>query len=200
MKNYPLIISGAISLVLIGLLFFQNQSLKRQVQNQTSAITQTPTPTPTALPSNWQTFTNDLFHFQFAYPPLWHQIKDSSKFQNFFVFEATDKSQLQIIIDTTTKNTLTDYLDALDRTNQTSWEGKPSKKVLSLSNVKVGSFNAIERKEEWLAAGFTTLATYTKVDDKIFIFNILPGDKSFDHNDIYSSYPAILSSFKSLEN
>lgn len=198
MKNYPLLISGAISLTLIGYLFLQNQSLKRQLETQVPLTTVTPTPTP--IPTNWQTFSDKLFHFQFSYPPLWRQVKNTGKFQNFFAFEAPDKSQLQIIVDTTTESTLSDYLNKLDQSNQTSWEGKPSKKIITLSNTKVGSFNAIERKEEWLAAGFITVATYTKIADRIFILNLLPGDKPFDQTDIFSSYSAILSSFKSTSN
>lgn len=155
--------------------------------------------TPDMCPkTSWKTFINEKYNFGISLPADWREVEHSSNFDYIFPFEALDKSQFQITVSTPVAISLEKYLEKMDQESSTAWEGQPSKKVISTLATNRAGYPAILRKEDWLAAGFTTFSTYIKVDGRVYTFTVLPyGDRPLVEQEAYDKNLQILDSFKS---
>lgn len=155
-----------------------------------------PIPSPAKEKERWQLYKNDLYGYQVEMPANWVGIERSSNFPNLSSFGATDESILEIMVVQNKDGSLEDYLKTIDQEAQTGWEGLPAKKISESQKVDLAGFDAVERKEEWLAAGFTTLVTYVAVGDKIIHFAIHPGRETYFRSEVGEKYDQVLSTFQ----
>ena len=88
---------------------------------------------------------------------------------------------------------LQQWLDARDKQSQTAYEGQPSKKILTTKPTVVSGYPAIERKEEWLAAGFTTVVTYVMVEGNAYVIELIP-QAELAASDLRATYEAVVGS------
>jgi hypothetical protein len=143
-------------------------------------------------------YTDELKTYLIVAPADWEWITHSSNFwsMHFITLKAPDNSVFQSSAEETNNRTLVSYLQERDKQNAIGWEGQPSKKILSSKNVTVGNYPGVERIEEWLAAGYTTVVTYFKVGDYIYEASIQPSEIDYQNSQVYKNYYQILSSFR----
>lgn len=183
--------------VLLGLLF---ASRYPELNIFPAQITTTPpllSPTPTSS-STMQTITNDFSGYRVLIPGDWIRIESENSLREQDQFQATDGSILNILVIDSATESLTDFLAKQDETDSTSWEGKPGRKVLTSEKTTVSGLPAVERTEEWLAADFTTINTYTLVNGKVISFYIVPLEIPYKQTKIFTFYQDVLDSFEPL--
>ena len=170
--------------------------LSRQ-SNTSSPMKATPTPA-NAIRSDWKTYTNDLYGYTIKFPKNWVPVEHASNVQNVDSWKAPDGSTIQILVtELESSLTLDQYLERLDQTNSTGWEGKPAVNVIHVKRgLTVGSEPAVQRTEDMLAAGFTTTSTYVKNGKYVYSLRILPGGEgNISNSQAAAQYDATLASF-----
>lgn len=191
-----------LALILLGILLGVLASFFLPVFSlpfQNTPTVPNPTPTPTPTPSisllGIQRITTEKYKINI--PSDWKQPGGEGG-----TFQAPDGSSLSISVGETNskQESLTDYLVELDSLQKTSWEGQPVKKVISSRNISIAGFPAVQRIEDWMAAGFTTINTYILVNQTIYSFFIIPSDLSYDKTDVFKEYNSVLDSFEPLDD
>jgi uncharacterized protein YxeA len=186
-----------IAAILVGILIvvglFVNAYLmlsKKETVTKTPDISVTATPTldPTA---EWVTFTNPDWNYEIKAPSDWKETEHSSNFNYTTPLQAPDQSNFIVTIKNENTNTLEKILQNQDQIDKTSWEGKPSKEIISSKQISVGNYSGIEREEKWLAAGFIAKTTYILVNGKFVSFVAYP-----ENSTATKLYDQILSTFK----
>ena len=98
------------------------------------------------------------------------------------------------------KRDLEIYIQEKDAESSTAYEGTPSIKVISSKPLAIGNYQAIQREEDWLAAGFNTKVTYLVAEDNIVTLALLPyPQKELTQMDAFLQYDQILQTFKFTE-
>lgn len=147
--------------------------------------------------TDFQAVVNEDLDFEIKIPKEWAIPEKALDETPVVRYIAPDKSSFEVFIQNTTLNTLEEYLNKMDEENKTGWEGSPSKEVLETKESIIGKYQAVMRKERWLAADFTTVVTYIKVTNKIYTFTVIPNpDIKFENQDASINYELILSTFK----
>lgn len=164
--------------------------LRPDITSITPELKTTPTPFQYLID-----YHDSINRFDIKIPRSYQKLGDSSDFPNLISWQAPDQGTFQIQIYPSQKITLSQYLKNYDLNSKTSYEGKPSTKILNTQNITLSGNPAVERKETWLAAGFDALATYTEIDDKIVVFYAYPYE-SASVDIAIRDYHQILSTFK----
>jgi hypothetical protein len=179
-------------------------SVDTQIQKKTTPPKEniSVSPTPATSVPGWGTYSDELNIYQINAPSSWERLTHSSNFwgMHLITLKAPDDSVFQASATLAKNQTLTSYLQSIDKRNSTAWEGLPSKNILTSNSVTIGAIPGIERKEEWLAADYTTVVTYFKVSDYVFDFSIQPSNVKYPGSEVYKNYYRILSSFQSINN
>lgn len=149
------------------------------------------TPTPST-----STYTDNLKRFSLQIPIDWKIVKQEGSDTPYF--QADDGSNLAITIFDTKFDNLSSFLSDLDKTNQTAWEGKPGKKIISTEKIFLSGLPAVRRIEDWLAADYTTVNTYLLINRQVYSFYIVPTEIPYDHTGVYQKYQQVLDSFEPL--
>lgn len=186
------------ALFLIQFLITRYQLRQHQAEpSPTPSITANPSPDPTY---DWQTYQSQLYGYEIKFPPDWKQTEHSSNFENITSYQALDDSQFEIISTTVEPSqSLTDYLTQYDEESKTGYEGKPSRRIISTQSTQLAGIDAVERDEEWLAAGFTVKTTFVKLKNQVHQLVAIPTyDEKGNHTDsaAYQNYSLILSTFQ----
>ena len=156
------------------------------------------TPTPSTS-QDTETFKDELGRYQIQIPKDWKYIEHSSNFQDTNQFQAPDGSSLQISILDSNVTGLSVYLAKQDEVNKTSWEGQPGRKVISTKKTTLLGLPAVERVEEWSAAGFQVVSTYFLVNNTVYQFTVQPGSEGdYRKTETLLAYRSILDSFEPL--
>jgi hypothetical protein len=144
------------------------------------SVLPSPTPSSNDLPEgeksptvNWTPYVNKTLAFQLKTPKDW-KVEVSSEQPNLVWLKASDDSLVEIIATDSAGLNTSDYIEKVATESQTAWEGKPAKEFGTKIDSIVGDFQAIKVPVQYLAAGFATTSTYTKVDKTIFSFTVLP--------------------------
>ncbi len=157
------------------------------------------TPTISSLPLNTQTIKDDNGSYQIRIPKDWVQQENMSGNVGYSSFEAPDKSILRINILDSKTTSLSVYLAKQDEVSKTSWEGQPGSKVISSIKTTLIGLPAIERVEEWSAAGFQVVSTYVLVNNTVYQFTVLPGmEDDYRKTFVFSNYQTVLKTFEPL--
>lgn len=216
--RWPIVLGALGSIAIFTIFLYAVLSYSRREQElqptptSTLALTpiQTPivgTPTPTPMirdeTGDWKIYKNEECNYQIKWPNDWVEIEHSSNFPCAAIFKAPDASGVQVAVEENKYKNLDQYLEELDEIHSVGYEGQPSVKVVDSKNATVGSQESKERTEKWLAAGFTTLVTYTNYRSKIYSFTILsyghPGAEDLTKTRAAEKFHQILSTFKFLD-
>lgn len=197
----PLLLISCLIFFIIGVLVgFLFASRFPDLNPFPAQITTTPpllsiTPIPD---STMQTINNASQGYRVLVPAEWIRIESENNLLEQDQFQASDGSILNILVMDSDIESLTDFLAKQDTTDLTSWEGEPGRKVLTSEKTTVAGLPAIERTEEWLAADFTTINTYTLVNGKVISFYIVPLEIPYKQTKIFTFYQDVLDSFEPL--
>ncbi len=124
-------------------------------------------------PDGWKRQENAALQFSIALPADWttEAQPDSTRYSG-----GTPPVAMQVSCTTETFASLAAGLQARDAANATGWEGQPSVAVQTTQNVTINAQSAVERREEYLAAGLTAVATYFLHDGHLCAFASRPDD------------------------
>ena len=198
LNRLRIILYSVFGLILASVLVFAGYKLGQNQIKPTSSSSFGPTPTPNPT-INWQTYKNNIFFYELKFPKNWVETETSFNFQETTSFKAPDGSWLEIIVNKEENQTLDEYLESLDEQRLVGFEGEPSVEVAESKKKTVAGYLAIERKEEKLAAGLTTIVTYILIDDQFFSFTVFPReDGELAKSEAYNKYRQVLSTFKFL--
>lgn len=200
LNRLRIILYSVFGLILASVLIFTGDKLgQNQIKpTPSSSFGPTPTPNPTV---NWQAYKNNIFFYELKFPKNWVETETSFKFQETTSFKAPDGSWFEIIVNKAENQTPDEYLESLDEQRLMGFEGESSVGVVESKKKTVAGYLAIERKEEKLAAGLTTIVTYILIDDQVFSFTVFPGeDGELAKSEAYKKYQQILSTFKFLSS
>lgn len=162
-----------------------------------------PTPTPTVslgtpIASPTAPFTgyeDSSKRFKVGIPQDWkaEESKQGGKSVGVALTKSTGES-IRITLSPAVLNpSLQQWLDNRDKESQTAYEGQPSKRILTTKPTIVSGYPAIERKEEWLAAGFTTVITYVMVEGNAYVIELIP-QAELAASDLRATYEAVVGS------
>ncbi len=144
--------------------------------------------------SDITTFVDSQKRFRLQLPVDWKVIYAESS--DIPQFQARDGSTLSVLILDNNTDNLSSFLADLDNINKTSWEGKPSKKIISSGETTVSGLPAIKRVENWLAADYITINTYILVDKNVYSFFITPMENPYNQTEVYTKYQSVIDSFE----
>ncbi len=144
-----------------------------------------------------QNFTSPKYKYSLLLPSEW------KKFESNLAADLPDfrKGDYQFTVGVypTSHKTIQNFLSESDKTSLTAWEGQPSVKVISTKLTKINNFSVVQRKEEFLAAGFAqpVVNTYFLIDGNIYSLQLrYLGIKPDPDASILIEYNDILSTFK----
>ncbi|MBI2612017.1 hypothetical protein HYW54_04720 [Candidatus Gottesmanbacteria bacterium] len=198
-----LILIGIVIVILLTITaaYFLGKSKSKQNTTIPSPTSVSSSSIPTTITTaNWKTFTNSQYRYEIKIPQTWNALDPSPDFPNINEFQAPDTSSIRIMAEQYKTRELEMYLQEKDKVSSTAYEGEPSIKVISSRPITVSNYQAIEREEDWLAAGFNTKVTYLISGDKIVTLSLLPyAEKEITKMDAYLLYDQILQAFKFLD-
>ncbi len=123
------------------------------------------------IPATWTSYAGEKLGYSLALPPDWtaEETETSRRYVG-----GTPTTVLTIFRSEEKFSTIDNALRARDAAAATGWEGRPSLKVLTSQHITLGSEAAVERREEYLAAGLTAVATYFLHDGRLYGFSSRP--------------------------
>lgn len=199
-KNKPALIFAvllATFLFISFILLLQNWILSERVKNISRLLTPSPTPSKALDPtSGWQTYTNSQYGYEIKLPANWKHVEHSSNFDYLTEFQSSsDLSSIRIHVhtDSVGKN-LSDFLKEVDRISKTAYEGKPSVKVIRTTVKILNGVEVIEREEELIAAGVTSIVTY--IPTSKYIYSVSTSGANYKESEVYKYYILVLSTLK----
>jgi len=153
-----------------------------------SATTQNTTTVDT---TSWPKYTNNAYFYTLTLPPTWTEIKHSPLQGNIALFNVENTATLEITAQKIENPTLDDYLAAQNATSAATI------KTTKTSQVKIGQYDGFERAESWSGEGVQVIATYSKIQDMLYTFTLIPaGSTNAITNDtMIRNYHAALASF-----
>ena len=156
------------------------------------------TPSDLTPTSDLQTVDSIDYSFTVQIPSSW-QIVSAGEFPYLFQYQAPDESTFEILVqDLAAGTTLLEYLALQDQIALTAFEGKPSKNVISSTEITVNGIAGIEREEEFLAAGLTGRTIYIPGKTKIYSLSFVPGSTTIPvvSSQTYEAKQTIIDSFR----
>lgn len=167
---------------------------KDSISEENLLVSQIPTPET----SDTQLFSDPQGRYRLDLPKDWTKIEMGESFPDSNHFQAVDGSTFIINSEETTSENLSTFLASRDQRDLTSWEGKPSRRVIDQLEVEVFGLPAIRRTEHWLAADFQTVNTYSLINGTVYSFYIIPLELPYNQTDAFSKYQEIIDSFEPL--
>ncbi len=126
---------------------------------------------PGADPQGWQRYDGEKLGYSLALPADWRADETDSSLRYISGDNAT---VLTVFRSVEQFDTLWAALDARDKAAATGWEGQPSLAVKETAKLTIGNELAVERREEYLAAGLEVRATYFLHDGRLYGFSSRP--------------------------
>ncbi len=203
---------GALKTILIGLVLILVGVLVGVVLSSFTPSVNTTPPSPTPQESPTATPTPELttrkiidekYQYELDVPVSWKEIEHNSNFDFQRTFAATDSSNFEVLVsELPAKSTLEKYLADQDKLAKTAYEGKPSKSVISTEKTEVAGLPAIEREEEFLAAGFVGRVIYFASEKYVYSLSFVPGASStlVQQTSVYAAKKDIVESFRLILN
>ena len=153
----------------------------------------TTTPTSTSettndAPPGYISYTNTPNFYSIALPPKWSVVETTPDQSGKLIIQTNEPALLEIESFKAKTSNLEEYFGTLQ-------DGRSSSKS---SPVKVGDYDAIERFESWPKTSLQPVITYTQIQDKVYIFRLLPagGKNAISSESLLKEYRNVLSTFK----
>lgn len=126
---------------------------------------------PATDPQGWTRYQGEKLGYSLALPSDWSAEEDEDSLR---YVGGTPTTVLSVFRSVEQFDTLWAALAARDKAAETGWEGQPSLKVLTTQKSTIGEELVVERREEYLAAGLTVVATYFLHDGRLYGFSSRP--------------------------
>jgi len=142
----------------------------------------------TDAPPGYVSYTNTPHFYSIALPPKWSVVETSPDQTGKLIIQTSDPALMEIESFKATTNNLEEYFGTLQ-------DGRSSSKT---NPVKVGDYDGIERFESWPKTSVQPVITYSQIQDKIYIFRLLPagGKNAISSESLLKEYRNVLSTFK----
>ena len=152
-----------------------------------SSTSKTTSSSSVADTTGYTTYTNVPNFYTLAIPPKWSVIETSPDQSGTLIVQTDNQAIMQVTSFKAGEGTIDDYLSALS-------DGRSS---IKSSAVKVGSYDGVERTESWAKVGLQPVITYVQIQDKMYVFTLLPssGASAIVSESLLRDYHASLSSF-----
>lgn len=138
-------------------------------------------------PPGYVSYTNTPHFFSLALPPKWHAVETSPDQSGKLIIQTDSPAIMEIESFKSEFGDLDTYLESLQ-------DGRSSTKA---SPVKVGQYDGLERFESWPKTSLQPVITYAKIQDKLYIFRLLPaeGQNAIRSESLLKDYRSVLSTF-----
>ncbi len=155
---------------------------------------QSTTPTTTTndngeviAPPGYETYSNTPHFFTIAYPPKWHVVETTPNQEGSILIQTDGPAIMEITSFKAPSASLEEYFASLQ-------DGRSASKS---SPVKVGSYDGVERLESWTKTSQQPLVTYSQIQDKLYIFSLLPSDgkNAISNDTLLAEYRSVLATF-----
>lgn len=180
---------GGVTIVLLTLALVA--ALINRSNSNNPGETASPDSSSSVSTIGWPKYRNSTHFYELTLPPKWVEISHSPRLTNLAFFNADGGATLEITAQKDLRS-LDDYLAAED-------SGAPSAvKVTKSNQVKVGTYDGIERAESWSAQALQSLVTYVKIEDMLYTFTLIPptGKSAVTNESVIRDYHAALTSFR----
>lgn len=126
---------------------------------------------PEKDPQGWTRYEGAKLGYSLALPPDWSVDEGENSLR---YIGGAPTTVLSVFRSVEQFDTLFTALAARDQAAATGWEGQPSLAVKSTEKMQIGGQLAVERREEYLAAGLEAEATYFFHDGRLYGFSSRP--------------------------
>ena len=181
-NRLPYILGGVAAILVslaLGITFFSKSS---------KPTTPTNTGDQTDAPPGYVSYTNTPHFYSIALPPKWSVVETSPDQTGKLIIQTNEPALVEVESFKATTSNLEEYLGTLQ-------DGRSSSKD---NPVKVGDYDGIERFESWPKTSIQPVITYSQIQDKIYIFRLLPagGKNAISSESLLKEYRNVLSTFK----
>lgn len=181
-NRLPYILGGVAAILVslaLGITFFSKSS---------KPTTPTSTGDQTDAPPGYVSYTNTPHFYSIALPPKWSVVETSPDQTGKLIIQTNEPALVEVESFKATTSNLEEYLGTLQ-------DGRSSSKD---NPVKVGDYDGIERFESWPKTSVQPVITYSQIQDKIYIFRLLPagGKNAISSESLLKEYRNVLSTFK----
>ncbi len=182
-NRLPYILGGVAAILVslaLGITFFGRGSTDQTGSSNNESI-------PDA-PPGYISYTNTPHFYSIAFPPKWSVVETSPDQSGRLIVQTDEPAIMEIESFKATTSNLDEYFGTLQ-------DGRTSSKT---SPVKVGDYDAFERSESWPKTSVQPVITYAQIQDKIYIFSLLPagGKNAISSESLLKEYRSILATFK----
>lgn len=181
-SRLPYILGGVaailVSLALAVTFFGKTTSTNKSSSNNSSTDT----------PAGYITYTNTPHFYSIALPPKWSVVETTPDQSGRIIIQTNDLALMEIESFKAESSNLDEYVATLQ-------DGRSATKT---NPVKVGDYDALERFESWPKTSLQPIVTYLQIQDKIYIFRLLPagGKNAISSETLLKEYRNILSTFR----
>ncbi len=173
-------------------------SLKREI-TQSDITKQIPEPAIT-VPSDYDTFINQIYYYAMDLPRDWKQIEHSSNFGNLTTFAAQDGSILEIDSKEGNSLEITDYLRQKDFPEEKDLGKRASYALVSSEDKVINTYSLVIREEQLLEANQLVKKIYGKNEARKIIYEITvypsSESKTYSEGDVDENIELVLNSLR----
>ncbi|MEI8232122.1 MAG: hypothetical protein WCG44_00080 [bacterium] len=133
------------------------------------------------------TYTNIPHFYTLAIPPKWKILETSPSQEGSLLIETDNQAIMEVSSFKAPDGSLDDYLSSL----------QDGRSAIKSSAIKAGSYDGVERSESWAKTGLQPIVTYVQIQDKMYIFTLLPsaGKNAISSESLLRDYHSVLSTF-----
>lgn len=138
-------------------------------------------------PPGFITYTNAPHFFTISFPPKWSVVETSPNQEGSVLIQTDGPAIMEISSFKAPSANLEEYFATLQ-------DGRSASKS---NPVKVGSYDGVERLESWTKTSQQPIITYSQIQDKIYVFSLLPSDgkNAISNDTLLSEYRSVLATF-----
>jgi hypothetical protein len=177
--------AGGVAIILITLalavvFFGKNKTTTNTGSNTSSSSTGVDT-------TGFTTYTNIPHFYTLGIPPKWKIVETSPDQTDSLIIETDNEAIMEVVSFKAPEGTLDEYLASL----------LDGRSTIKSTSVKVGNYDGFERSESWAKTGLQPVVTYVQIQDKMYIFTLLPsaGKNAITSESLLRDYHSILSTF-----
>lgn len=178
-----LYILGGVAAILVslalGIAFFSRSSTQAPSTGGTDQVD---------APPGYVGYTNTPHFYSIALPPKWSVVETTPDQSGKLIVQTNEPALLEIESFKATTSNLEEYFGTLQDSRSSS----------KTNPVKVGDYDGVERFESWPKTSVQPVITYSQIQDKIYIFRLLPagGKNAISSESLLKEYRNVLSTFK----
>jgi hypothetical protein len=133
------------------------------------------------------TYTNVPNFYTMSLPPKWKVVETSPDQSDNLIIQTDNDALMEIKSFKAQSANLDEYFSTLQ-------DGRTATKSTA---VKVGVYDGFERTESWVKTGLQPVITYIQIQDKLYIFSLLPssGKNAIVSESLLRDYRSALSTF-----